>query len=193
MQLLISGYHVDTGVHFQNHVDDSFKDFNEKHNIQPLEASVKLSKEQHQFKTDISCHTERGVTMRTHGLSDDAMGSFDAALNNLTLRLRRHKKRIAAHHKSSGAPKGIEAPYFVLGVDEPSDNENTSEPQDLAPPVIAELKADIPNLTVGEAIMRLDLSDQPAMMFYNHAHGGLNMVYRRSDGNIGWVDPNVIK
>lgn len=187
MQLMISGVHIDIGDAFQDYIRDAIENVNEKHSLNPVEVTVQVFKENYQFRSDISSHSGRGVIIRGHGYGPDAYTAFDNAVHHLTERLRRHKKRLAEHHKKQGSRRNPVAPYYILGVEEPSEPENTAE---LAPPIIAEMEAEIPTLSVGEAVMRLDLSQQTAMLFYNQMHGGLNMVYLRKDGNIGWVDPS---
>jgi hypothetical protein len=102
--------------------------------------------------------------------------------------LRRHKQRLRDHHREdSGDQEMVPAQQYILSGE--ADQDGEWEQQGDQPVVVAEMATDIPSLTVSEAVMRMDLSGQPAMMFRNLAHGGLNMVYRRSDGNIGWIDP----
>lgn len=187
MQLVISGLHLEISEALSQHVKESLEAFNKKHAIEPLEVNVQLSKEvSYAFRVDVAYHPSHGVVIRGHASGDDAYIAFENTLNLLTERIRRQKRRLAAHTKHSGYKTLPEAQYYVLSAEEPDLDKSDS----LAPPVIAELKAEVPTLTVGEAVMRLDLAQQNAMMFYNVGHGKLNMVYRRADGNIGWVDPN---
>jgi ribosomal subunit interface protein len=189
MQLLISGVHVDTGDAFRTHVKDSLDAFNVKHGIDPVEVSVAITKEVvYKFRIDITYRMGRGILIHGYGEGEDPHFSFENAMHMLAERIRRQKKRLVAHHKQAGGRLNPHAPYYVLGAEEPEEI-SESDNESLAPPVIAELTAEVPTLTVGEAVMRLDLSQQPAMMFYNESHGRLNMVYRRADGNVGWVDP----
>src|SRR5262249_25883252 len=108
------------------------------------------------------------------------------ALDRLAKRLRRHKRRLRDHHKN---PIEVESAGLYVLSGEPGEEEAPAEAGDGAPMVIAEMKTDIATLTVSEAGMSLDLANDGALMFVNRAHGGLNMVYRRPDGNVGWVDP----
>lgn len=187
MQLVINGVHLDTSESFRQHVEEALEAFNKKHAMEPLEVNVQLSKElAYEFKVDITYHPSRGVMVRAQGTGEDAYFAFENTMNLLTERIRRQKKRLLAHSKHSGYKTVPEAQYYVLSAEEPEEDKNDS----LAPPVIAELKAEIPTLTVSEAVMRLDLAQTNAMLFYNEGHGKLNMVYRRPDGNIGWVDPS---
>lgn len=185
MQVSISGIHVDTGDAFRTHVYQALATLNDRYQIQPIEATVNLTKEGYEFRSDVSAHLGRGVIMRGQGFAKDAHDSFDDAISTIVKRLKRHKKRLSDHHKGRHlSHKFAKAPYYVLN---PHENEDAVSSH--ASPVIAELEAEIPTLTVSEAVLRLDLSQEPAMLFHNQSHGGLNMVYQRSDGNIGWVDP----
>lgn len=187
MKLVISGVHVDISDSFRQHVSDSLNAFNQKHSIDPVEVDIQLSKQVvYEFRVDISYHLSHGVVIRGHGEADNAHLALENSMHLLVERIRRQKKRLIAHHRQGGK-RAAEAPYFVLGAEEPDDSHDM-----LAPPVIAEHKAMVPTLTVGDAVMHLDLAQQTAMMFYNEGHGRLNMVYRRPDGNIGWVDPNEV-
>ncbi len=189
MQLVISGVHVDVGDAFREHVERTIEAFNIKNELNPIEVKVQMTKPVvYQFGIDISYQMGRGLVIHSHGEGEDAHYCFETAMHMLAERIHRQKRRLVAHHRQAGARLNPEAPYYVLAAEEPDAIEDASD-ESLAPPVIAEFKAEIPTLTVGEAVMRLDLSEQTAMMFYNEGHGRLNMVYRRTDGNIGWVDP----
>jgi hypothetical protein len=139
----------------------------------------------------LSVHVGRGILMQAEDDGGDAYAAFDIAAETISKRLRRHKRRLRDHHRAA-ADDSYAAKAFVLAADvqeetvlDGADGADGSQ----APVIVAELEADIPTLTVGEAVMRLDLAETQAMLFHNRAHGGLNMVYRRNDGNIGWVDP----
>lgn len=189
MKLMISGVHVDVGDSFRQHVEDSLSAFNEKHGLNPVEVSVQMTKEVvYKFQIDISYHMGRGLIIRGRGEGEDAHFCLERALHMVAERVHRQKRRLVAHHRQAGQRLNPEAPYYVLAAEEPLNGVDDQE--SLAPPVIAETKAEVPTLTVSEAVMRLDLSETPAMLFYNEGHGRLNMVYRRGDGNIGWVDPS---
>jgi len=117
--------------------------------------------------------------------------SFDSAFSHLERQLRRYKQRIKDHHKSRKSPlKQIEAQTYVIAAPQ---HEEDNEPHDLNPVVIAEAAAQVPEISVGEAVMQLDISTVPFVLFRNARDGGLNVVYRRNDGNIGWVDPGPAK
>ena len=101
--------------------------------------------------------------------------------------MHRYKRRLRDHHRKIAPVDGTPAQQYILAAADTADDE--AEPETDRPVVIAEMSTEIENLTVGEAVMRLDLADQTALVFRNSAHGGLNVVYRRADGNLGWIDP----
>ena len=188
MLISISGLHTGLGNAFKQHVEDKITSLCEKYHIDPIEVTVQLSKEGFRFHTDIDSHLGRGVKMRGHGDAHEAHLSLDGAIDNLATRLRRHQKRLVAlkHHHGTRRQKQT-VPYYILPAEEAE--EKTSPNNELAPPIIAETEAEIETFTVSEAVMHLDLSEEPALLFRNQANNQLNLVYRRSDGNIGWIDP----
>ena len=156
----------------------------------PTDATVTIAKEGQSFRTDITVHVGKGILVQGHALSGDPYASFDTAGEHVAKRLRRYKRRLRDHHRGRNAKDDIlPAAQYVLAAETgiPEKNETAAEPDN--PIVIAEMETPIETMTVGEAVMRMDLANLPAMMFRNHAHGGLNMVYLREDGNVGWVDP----
>lgn len=189
MNLTVNGKNIDVGEALRTHVSDALEHGIGKYFGNPIEATVTFTKESHLFVADLSVHIGRGIQMQAESSADQAYVAFDRAMEHLAKRLRRHKRRLRDHHRaeieSFRAAQYILAPQGEEEVDAHAVNGSES------PAVIAEMQTEIPTLTVGEAVMRLDLSDLKAIMFLNRAHGGLNMVYRRNDGNIGWVDPRL--
>ncbi|MEE8188709.1 MAG: sigma 54 modulation/S30EA ribosomal C-terminal domain-containing protein, partial [Kiloniellales bacterium] len=136
----------------------------------------------------VAAHVGRGIQVQAQGAAEEPYPAFDTAAEHLAKRLRRYKGRLRDHHKDSG-PKAetlLAQQYILAGDDEEEAAEDVGQGQ---PAVVAEMTTEIPSLTVSEAVMRMDLADQPALMFRNSSHSGLNMIYRRTDGNIGWIDP----
>jgi ribosomal subunit interface protein len=200
MNLTVNGKGIDVGEALKTHVSDSLDRVFEKYFSNPIEATATFSKQGYRFAAQISVHVGRGILMQAEAEGAEIYAAFDTAVENVAKRLRRHKRRLRDYHREPA--DSYAARQFVLA--EPADDgeaargngdargdarTDDSANSDIGPAVIAEMEADIPTLTVGEAVMRLDLAETQAMMFHNRAHGGLNMVYRRSDGNIGWVDP----
>lgn len=185
MQLSVTGKQIDIGQALREHVTDSLNGAVEKYFGNAMDGSVVFSREAHEFQAEITVHVGKGIQVQAHAKAGDAYGAFDLAAEHLAKRLRRYKRRLRDHHRSARNDTAIPAQAFVLA----GENPDAEEPASDEPVVVAEMEAEIPTLTVGEAVMRLDLSNTPAMMFRNNAHGGLNMLYRRPDGTIGWVDP----
>jgi ribosomal subunit interface protein len=184
MDVSVTGKHVDVGEALRDHVIDQLDAGVRKYFDRALDASATFSREGHAFRADISVHSGRGMVVQGGASSDDAYGAFDGALSRIAKQLRRYKRRLKDHHKNRGDVELIAAPTFIIAPDEEDE-----APVDAQPTIIAELSTEIATLTVGEAVMRMDLADYPIVMFRNSAHGGHNVVYRRPDGNIGWIDP----
>ena len=186
MQLTVKGKHLDVGDALRAHVQEQLDHTAKKYFRDPIEATVIFSKEKnHLFKADISIHVGGGMVLQTHHEADDPYPAFDAAAKAAGKRLSRYKDKLRDHRKNE--PDTLAAAYTTLGT-----NENEAE-GGTEPVVIAEMEMQVQTLAVADAVMRLELGDLPALLFRNPAHGGLNMVYRRKDGNLGWVDPEGLK
>ena len=185
MKLSIKGKQIDVGEALRQHVEARLKDVTSKYFSDPLDAHVSFSREAHLFRADIAVHAGRGITLQSNAAAAEPYPAFDLAAERMAERLRRHKNRLKQHHHKKPAEEALLANAFVLQGDEA---EGAGEAND-NPVVVAEMTTPIETLSVSEAVMRLDLGELPALLFKNGAHGGLNMIYRRPDGNIGWVDP----
>lgn len=187
MNLTVTGKQIDISKPFRAHVEEKLSTLNSKYAIDPVDVMVIISHENFNFYCEISAHIGRGMHIRCHKDGSDAYSCYDNAIDVLEHRLRRHKKRLHDHNRKRDVHLKEEiAPIYVLDMQHEESDNNTSE--DLAPPIIAEIKSQIPTLTVGEAVMRMDLGNENPYIFRNSKHGRLNVVYRREDGNIGWVD-----
>jgi len=192
MQLIVKGQQIDVGDALREHVRQSLTSVFGKYFGDAIEGTVIFSREAHLLRASLTVHVGRGITAESEATADQPYAAFDIAADRLAKRLRRHKRRLRDHHKQPGgtAPEVQLADHYVLAsTPEGADEGASGADEDGPPTVVAEMKAEILALTVSEAVMRLDLADSGALMFVNRAHGGLNMVYRRPDGNIGWVDP----
>lgn len=159
-----------------------------------LEAHVTFSRARSFFTCDINVHAARGLTLRGEGEAADANGAFDDAAEHIAKRLRRYRRRVNEHARdASNKERPQAAVQYVLRQEEeeeaPAATNNGVQQAATYATVIAETQAEIANLTVSDAVMRMDLADQPVLMFRNSATNELNVVYRRSDGHIGWIDP----
>ncbi len=184
MQISVTGKQIDVGDSLMAHINDSLDATVQKYFGKAIDAAVVLSRDGRLFRADIVVHVGKGIKVRAHNAADDAYAAFDVSLAHLGKRLRRHKSRLRAHHKSRDEAVAEPAQTYVLEAPREA-SENAPE----SPVVIAESTSNIESLTVAEAVMRLDLADVSAMVFRNAGNGALNVVYRRADGNIGWVDP----
>lgn len=192
MHLTVKGKHIDVGDALRGYVAENMRGAVFKYFDRPIEASVVFAREAHLFRADISVHVGRGIMVQSVGEADEAYPAFDTACEKIAKRLRRYKRRLRDHHGRSEAEPvaAVSAKKYILEA-EPEHHTDDHEHHDRGlPVVIAEMTTGIDLLTVSEAVMRMELADLPAMLFRNRAHGGLNMVYRRSDGHVGWVDPN---
>ncbi len=189
MNLIVKGQQIDVGDALREHVRRSLDDVFGKYFGNAIDATVTFSRDAHFYRASISAHVGRGIMAQSEAVADQPYLACDQALDRLAKRLRRHKRRLRDHHKMPVVPAEVESAGLYVLSGAPSDDESLAETDDGAPMVIAEMKTDIATLTVSEAVMRLDLADDGALLFVNRAHGGLNMVYRRPDGNVGWVDP----
>ena len=189
MQLSVKGKQIDVGDALRAHVETQLKDIVGKYFNGSLDAQVTFSRDAHLFRADITVHAGRGIVLQANGDANEPYPAFDMAADRIARRLRRYKKKIIDHHHDSHRVEGTQiANAFVLQAEEHDREEEAND----NPVVVAEMTTPIELLTVSEAVMRLDLGNLPALMFRNRAHGRLNMIYRRADGHIGWVDPSEI-
>lgn len=187
MKIQISGKNVDVGDSLRAQIEQRLDADVGKYFDGTADGHVTITKDGGDFRADCAVHLSTGITLQSHGRSADAYACFERAAERLEKRLRRYKRRLKDHHTNRSEPVlEFEAPSYVIaaGDDEGID---TSDPN---PPIIAEDTTQIQELTVGEAVMKLDISDSAFLIFKNAGHGGLNLVYRRDDGNIGWLDPS---
>jgi ribosomal subunit interface protein len=186
MQLHISGRHVELGDSFQAHVEKRLDDGFSKYLDRITSVDVVVSKEaHHQYRVDIhgNAGTHNGVVLKSQGSAGEIYAAFDDAATKAEKQLRRYKRRLKDHHRSE--EKSTLAKKYVLQP-EAHDGELSEEG---APVVLAEKATNIEKLSVSQAVMKMDLADLPALLFFNSGTGRINVVYRRADGNISWVDP----
>lgn len=182
MDIIVKGKQMDVGDALRTYVDENLATTVSKYFDRALDATVVFSREAHNFRADISVHAGRGVTMQGRADAVDAHAAFDGALGRIAKQLRRYKRRLQDHQKQP-QDEVMTAQYSIIRSEESEDEVADT------PTIIADMPHEIATLSVSEAVMRLDLADAPAMMFRNRANGGLNVVYRREDGNVGWIDP----
>lgn len=187
MRYQISGKQIDIGEALQTHVKAELGEVVEKYAQRPTEAVVVFSKSAHEYVCEATIHLSTGLSAQAKGHATEIYAAFESCREKMDKQLRRYKRRIRNHHHCRPAPVefGGASSYILAPTEEPED-EDTGE---LQPIVIAEMETKIPSITVGEAVMQLELGGQRMLVFRNEGHGGVNVVYRRDDGNIGWIDP----
>jgi ribosomal subunit interface protein len=188
MQITVSGKQVELSDALQTRVSTQLKSIAGKYFENALEAHVTFSRARSFFTCDINVHAGRGLRLRGEGEAADANTAFDDAAEHIAKRLRRYRRRVNDHARDLANRARPEAArqYVLQG----SEAEDVSEAEAAVhAAVVAEHPAEISRLTVSEAVMRMDLENQPVLMFRNSSSGLLNVVYRRPDGNIGWIDP----
>jgi ribosomal subunit interface protein len=188
MQVSVKGKQIDIGESLRKHVGLTLDTLVGKYFGNAIEAQAIFAREAHLICCDLAVHVGRDILANSHGAAGDAYAAFDAAAERIDKRLRRQKRRLRDHHARAAEP-ALPAMSYVVAPEEPE--EAPSADGDDRPLVIAEMATAVPTLSVSEAVMRIDLGDEAALLFRNRAHGGLNLVYRRADGNIGWVDPDL--
>ena len=187
MRYQISGKQIDIGEALQTHVKAELGEVVEKYAQRPTECTVVFSKVAHEHVCETTIHLSTGLTAQAKGHAPEIYAAFESCREKMDKQLRRYKRRIRDHHAGRKGPVefGGAAQYILAATEETDEAESVS----LQPVVIAEMETKIPSITVGEAVMQLELAGQKMLVFRNEGHGGVNVVYRREDGNIGWIDP----
>lgn len=188
MDIRVSGHQVDTGAALQEHASDRLGGIVDKYFDRAISSHVTFGKAPAgAFSCDIVTHVMQGLILKAQAQAQDAHQALDAAAAKIEKQLRRYKRRIKDRHEQAAhALREEEAAYVIFApVDEEAEEIESAD----APPVIAETSTDIPEASVADAVMMLDLRDTPALFFKNAGTQQHNMVYRRADGSIGWVEP----
>lgn len=194
MQLTVQGKQLDVGDALRTHVSEKLEELNGKFFNRAIEAIVTFAREGHGFyKSNISIRIGKDIVVQSQATEDDPYLSFDVASGKVAKQMRKYKGRLRDHRERMEHPDMVthQAPDYVLA-NEQDNAQDPAVPVGSDPVIIAEMTTPIQTMTVSEAVMRMDLSGQPAMMFRNAKHQSLNMVYRRADGAIGWVDPGIL-
>jgi len=188
MRYQISGKQIDIGEALTTHVKAELGEVVEKYAQRPTDAVVIFSRSAHEFVCEATIHLSTGLTAQAKGHASEIYAAFESCREKMDKQLRRYKRRLRNHHSARIAPVEFAegSSYILAPTEEPEEDDHS----DLAQPiVIAEMETKIPSITVGEAVMQLELAGQKMLVFRNEGHGGVNVVYRREDGNIGWIDP----
>src|SRR5438270_3191262 len=190
MPLRISGKNLDIGEALRERVNARIVETLGKYFDGGYSGHVTVEKEGFGFRTECPIHLDSGMTLHTEANAADAYASADQAALRIETRLRRYKRRLkdrhAARANGAAAPPGIDAPSYVIAA--PS-HESDDEVAEYNPVIIAESTTALKPLSVSEAVMELDMTGAPVVVFRHASHGRVNLVYRRPDGHVGWIDP----
>lgn len=199
MELTVHGKQIDVGDALRTHVTDKIEDLNQKYFNHGTFATVTFSREGHgnqQTKVHISIQMGKNIMVNADALSNDPYASFESAADKVGKQMRRYKRKLRDHHdRMEQTPEReiMKARDYVLAAapeqndDQETDNDGVPKGDD--PLIVAEITKNVETMSVSDAVMRLDLSGESVFVFKNATHEKVNMVYRRADGNIGWVDP----
>lgn len=187
MRYQISGKQIDVGDALQSHVKDELAIVVDKYAERPTDATIVFSKSAHEYVCEATVHLSTGLTAQAKAHDTDIYGAFDACNEKMEKQLRRYKRRLKDHHKARPEPvESFGASSYILASDQDGEE---SDSDTLQPIIVAEMETKIPSLSVGEAVMQMELAGAPVLVFRHEGKDGLNVVYRREDGNIGWIDP----
>ena len=187
MRYQISGKQIDIGSSLQTHVQTELGSTLEKYAGRPTDANVVFSKSAHEYVCEAVVHLSTGLTAQANAHATEIYAAFDLCLEKMDKQLRRYKRRLKDHHRERSQPVELsDAGSYILA---PTDESGEAEQDTVSAMIIAETETKILSLSAGEAVMQMELANVPALVFRNEKHGGINVVYRREDGNIGWVDP----
>jgi len=192
MRVQVAGRQMDVGEALRSRIEDELSSGVGKYFNRATDAVVTVAKNGGGIGVEVDCtvHLSSGISLQAAGHAGDAHGAFSDALGKLEKRVRRYKRRLRNHHADNKSPLPAEdATAYVLAPLE-GDSEDDAAPNGPDTPlVIAESTVPVRTMAVAMAVLQLDLSDAPVLMFRNAASGALNVVYRRGDGNVGWIDP----
>jgi ribosomal subunit interface protein len=185
MAIQITGKNIDLGSSLRGYVTDRLEKAFEKYGTDGLSGHIFVEKEHGEFSTQCSVHLRSGLSLQSQGRAIEAYASVDEAMDRLEKRLRRYKRRLKNHH-GAGRSDGMD----VAAIDYTIRHEEIeNEEAELAPAIVAETQMVIRELSVGDAVMEMDLAEKAFLVFKNASNERINVVYRRGDGHIGWIDP----
>lgn len=189
MSVRVSGKHMEIGDSFRQRIEGSVADAVTKYFDGGYSGQIVVTKSSSRFSADCMIHLDTGVNLHAAGEANDPQLAFDAAAERIEKRLRRYKRRLKDHHAPNSGTH-VEVAYAVMDA---MPEEQEEVPEDFAPTIVAESTKKLRTMTVASAVMALDMTDEPVLLFRSPGKDGLNIVYRRNDGNIGWIDSTNIK
>ncbi|AKS47656.1 ribosomal subunit interface protein [Octadecabacter temperatus] len=187
MRYQITGKQIDIGEALQTHVKTELGGMVSKYAGRPTDANIVFSKSGHEYVCETEVHLSTGLTAQAKGHATEIYAAFDSASEKMEKQLRRYKRRLKDHHKERSQPVELsDAGSYILASNSESEEQ---EPEGVSSMIVAEMETKIPSISVGEAVMQMEIANAPVLVFRNEGHSGINVVYRREDGNIGWIDP----
>ncbi|MBU0739659.1 MAG: ribosome-associated translation inhibitor RaiA [Alphaproteobacteria bacterium] len=190
MSVRVSGKQMEIGETFRQRIEDRIQDAVTKYFDGGYSGQVVVSKSQSRFAADCLVHLDTGANLHAAGEANDPQVAFDTAFERVEKRLRRYKRKLKDHHAGEAQNPSIEIAYTVM---DSVDEDHEELPEDYAPTIVAESTKKLRTMSVASAVMALDMTDDPVLLFRNPGSEQLNIVYRRNDGNIGWIDSANIK
>lgn len=193
MRFQISGKQIDVGDALQTHVKGELAETFDKYSQRPTDATVIFARDAYALTCDAIVHLSTGLNVQARGTdAENIYAAFEKCREKMDKQLRRYKRRLKDHYKDRSAPVEYDAaPSYVLAADE-EEWESQGE-SGLQPIIVAETELRVPTLSVGDAVMQMELAGTPMLVFRNERHGGVNVVHRRDDGNVGWIDPRNLR
>lgn len=187
MTLRITGKHMDIGDALRGRIEARINDAIEKYFDGGFSGHVVVAKEGSRFNADCVIHLDSGMSLQAAGQAQEAPNAFDAAADRIEKRLRRYKRKLKSH--APGGGNGVAAEDIAYTVMEATPDEGEDEiAEDYAPAIVAESTVALRTMSVANAVVELDIRDNPVVVFRNAGNNHVNVVYRRPDGNIGWID-----
>lgn len=195
MRMKVTGRHIDVGDSLPKHVEEKILALVTKYADEPLETVAIFSRDAAKnYRCECAVQLSTGLSIQAEGRAPEIYPAFEQAAGRIEKQLRRHKRRLKAHStRRSGGVNRAEAATFILTPYADDEEGVGAEAEALQPVIVAERASTIPSLTVGEAVLQMEMADDVVLMFRNEAHGELNVVYRRADGHIGWIDPKGVR
>lgn len=197
MRIQVAGRQMEVGEALRTRIVDELSSGVSKYFNRATDAVVTVGKNGGGVGIEVDCivHLPSGISLQAEGHGGDAHSAFGDALDKLEKRVRRYKRRLRNHHADHKSPLPAEdaSSYVLAPLNEDLDGADEAAPTETGPLVIAETTVAVRTMPVAMAVMQLDLTSAPALMFRNAANGALNVVYRRPDGNIGWIDPERVQ
>lgn len=192
MKIKISGKKINIGDALKYYAHEKIESLLNKYSVNSIDTIVTFSKDKREFLCDFSIHMSTGLTALSKSKSNNIHDSFDNSITKIEKQLRRYKRRLKNHNNERIEPIEFknERSYVLSSI---NDDNEASLKESLQPIIIAEMETKISTMSVGEAVMQLDLMELKMLLFRNSSHEGINLVYIRDDGNIGWIDPSHLK